>query len=71
MTSPRETPQIPPQDPQNWPKIGPEKSQIFVPTGRVIKYPKKCALFCPPGGPPRGPPWGLYGGYRGVPPISK
>ena len=35
-----------------------EKSQIFVPTGRVIKYPKKCALFCPPGAPPGAPPWG-------------
>ena len=29
------------------------KVSHFVPTGRVIKYPKKCALFCPPrpGGP--------------------
>ena len=26
-----------------------------VPTGRIIKYPKKCALFCPPG-PPGTPP---------------
>ena len=34
---------------------GGKKFQI-VPTGRVIKYPKKCALFCPPGVPgPRGP----------------
>ena len=35
---------------------GGKKSPKTVPTGRVIKYPKKCALFCPPGPPgPRGP----------------
>ena len=35
---------------------GPKIVQNFVPTGRVIKYPKKCALFCPPpgGAPPGG-----------------
>ena len=46
-----------------------------VPTGRIIKYPKKCALFCPPGppggppGPPPGPPLkgGPRGGLRGGP----
>ena len=27
----------------------PEKTVSAVPTGRVIKYPKKCALFAPPG----------------------
>ena len=42
---------------------GGKKFQI-VPTGRVIKYPKKCALFCPPrcaappGGRPNGGPQG-------------
>ena len=44
---------------------GPEKRDQTVPTGRVIKYPKKCALFCPPGGrAPGGPPGGLFP-YRG------
>ena len=40
------------------------KVSHFVPTGRVIKYPKKCALFCPPrpGGPNLAP--------RGDPPFS-
>ena len=39
----------------NCPKLsqngGVEKVSQTVPTGRVIKYPKKCALFSPPGGP--------------------
>ena len=37
-----------------------EKKFQIVPTGRVIKYPKKCALFCPPrcAAPPGGPPDG-------------
>ena len=35
-----------------------------VPTGRVIKYPRKCALFCPPRGPPGTP---LQGGSQGTP----
>ena len=43
-------------------RAGGENCPKTVPTGRVIKYPKKCALFCPPGapgGPPRGGPfWG-------------
>ena len=34
---------------------------LCVPTGRVIKYPRKCALFCPPGGPPGTPPGGVPG----------
>ena len=42
----------------NCPKLsqngGVEKVAQTVPTGRVIKYPKKCALFCPPGDPPGG-----------------
>ena len=51
-----------------------------VPTGRVIKYPKKCALFGPagrpggPAGPPRfggvwpgGPFWGVWGPVWGGP----
>ena len=42
---------------------------LCVPTGRVIKYPRKCAHFCPPrgapGGGPRDPP------KRGVPGGSK
>ena len=33
---------------------GPEKRRQTVPTGRVIKYPKKCALFAHPGTPPGG-----------------
>ena len=33
-----------------------KKRPQTVPTGRVIKYPKKCALFCPPGGEPPGEP---------------
>ena len=48
----------PRSDPPKWPKMGvfrdPEKGGQTVPTGRVIKYPKKCALFAPPGNPPRG-----------------
>ena len=44
--------------PPNCPKLaqngGGEKRAQTVPTGRVIKYPKKCALFCPPGGSPPG-----------------
>ena len=53
---------------------GSEKRAQTVPTGRVIKYPKKCALFCPPGGSPPGgaksaPPDGPPG--RGVrPPLG-
>ena len=48
------------------------KVSHFVPTGRVIKYPKKCALFCPPGGggefrPPGGTPH--FRGYSGKPRI--
>ena len=50
------------QGPQTGCPGGAQKlSQNFVPTGRVIKYPKKCALFCPPGGPP-GVPKGHPGG---------
>ena len=41
-----------------------KKRPQTVPTGRVIKYPKKCALFCPPGGRPGGAP---RGGPRGGP----
>ena len=48
--------------PPNCPKLaqngGGEKRAQTVPTGRVIKYPKKCALFCPPGGSPGGEPPG-------------
>jgi len=63
-----------PPGPPNWgPPGGPprgKKNQIFVPTGRVIKYPKKCALFCPPGGPaPRGP-GGPPGGTPPGDPLS-
>ena len=63
-----------PPGPPNWgPPGGPprgKKIQIFVPTGRVIKYPKKCALFCPPGGPaPRGP-GGPPGGTPPGDPLS-
>jgi len=63
-----------PPGPPNWgPPGGPprgKKNQIFVPTGRVIKYPKKCALFCPPGGPaPRGP-GGPLGGTPPGDPLS-
>ena len=46
---------------------GGKKVQIFVPTGRVIKYPKKCALFGPPGGTPRGPQVGYP---PGIPPSN-
>ena len=48
---------------------GPEKRDQTVPTGRVIKYPKKCALFCPPGGRPPGRPSGGVFPYRGNTPI--
>ena len=56
-----------PNCPKTGPKSGPEKRAQTVPTGRVIKYPKKCALFCParagPGGgratPPGHPPGGV------------
>jgi len=42
---------------QTVPANCPEKSGQTVPTGRVIKYPKKCALFRPPGpGRPPGRP---------------
>ena len=44
-------------------KGGKKKCPKTVPTGRIIKYPKKCALFGPPGGPP-GPP---QGGPKGHP----
>ena len=52
-----------------------EKKFQIVPTGRVIKYPKKCALFAPParGGPrggPRGPP-GRAPGPPGTPPPGR
>ena len=49
--------------PRGGPPRGGEKGAQTVPTGRVIKYPPKCALFRPPGGPPRGPP----GAPRGPP----
>ena len=51
---------------------GGKKFQI-VPTGRVIKYPKKCALFCPPrsaappGGHPNGGPQGGSQYYKIIP----
>ena len=48
----RRIPPIPGLTPQ---KRGWKKVPQTVPTGRVIKYPKKCALFCPPGAP-RGRP---------------
>ena len=41
-----------------------QKKSLSVPTGRVIKYPKKCAKFGPPGGPP---PGGVPGGGPGTP----
>ena len=60
--------------PQNRPKNYGGESNLFasilkntansVPTGRVIKYPTKCALFAPPGGVPPG-----EGG--GTPPRDK
>ena len=65
--------------PQNRPKNYGGESNLFasilkntansVPTGRVIKYPTKCALFAPPGGTPLGrgvghPP-GTSGRFRG------
>ena len=33
---------------------GPKSVQKSVPNERVIKYPQKCALFCPPGAPKSG-----------------
>ena len=39
---------------------------IFVPTGRVIKYPPKCAPPARPG-PAPGPPWGRPGPASGGP----
>ena len=59
-----------PRIPPSWPlSRGGKKVQIFVPTGRVIKYPKKCALFAPrgPGGAPGGPR-GAPGGTPRTPP---
>ena len=55
-------------------KFCPKKCPIFVPTGRVIKYPKKCARGGARGGPPvsRGDPPvpprppGMGGGWDGV-----
>ena len=62
--------------PYGWPnwgaqKRGPKKRPKTVPTGRVIKYPKKCALFGPPG-PPGGPRGATAhpGGTPPGPPIS-
>ena len=57
------------------PKIRVQNCPIFVPTGRVIKYPKKCAPAGVPGpdfGPPRGVAQGgvsqgVSWGYRGYP----
>ena len=50
---------------------GGKKFQI-VPTGRVIKYPKKCALFCPPAArPPQGgAPGPPAGGSPGPPKMG-
>ena len=53
------------------PNFCPKKCPIFVPTGRVIKYPKKCARGGVPGAPrcPGGPPVqtpALRHGVRGV-----
>ena len=43
----------------------PKKCPQTVPTGRVIKYPKKCALFAPPPGAPRAwPPGGRSRPWR-------
>ena len=58
------------------PKMGPKmgvpggskKRAQTVPTGRVIKYPKKCALFAPPRGGPRGAPRGAQKGHPRGPP---
>lgn len=59
---------IPPKYPQKPPKMAQKKGPAFVPTGRVIKYPKKCTLSggfsgisvprksLPPGGLPRSTP---------------
>ena len=35
-----------------------QRAKESVPTGRVIKYPPKCATWGPPGGAPPGPPSG-------------
>ena len=44
----------------------PGRGGIFVPTGRVIKYPPKCAPPAPPGAPARGgPPGPAWEGPRG------
>ncbi len=50
------------------PGRGGQKRAKTVPTGRVIKYPNKCALFCPPGGPGGAPPG--KSAPRGYPPWT-
>ena len=87
---PRGAPPAPPGGPAGTPppKIGgppgkaPSQSRTprSVPTGRVIKYPQKCARRGPPRGPPQDPPPGgppgppsgpppPQGAPRGVPPA--
>ena len=56
---------------QKWPNFV-QKCANFVPTGRVIKYPTKCAFFGLPEPPAGGRPGGLLGRLpeppRGCPP---
>ena len=49
-----------------------ERGEIFVPNGRIIKYPQKCNFFPPPGGSnlggsKKGQKRGFFGGVRGIP----